>query len=131
MKRLRLLLVEDKPAVLKLIATLLEASYDMTATTDGNAALALIGHDRFDVVVKYLRIPGVGGIDLSSAVGGYAPRTAVVVITAFANAADAAVAIGKAARRGGMTGESLHRVLRRYGVPSEESRDVPRAQGLK
>jgi DNA-binding NtrC family response regulator len=197
MERARVLVVEDRESVLKVIATILERGYEVTTAPDGAMAIARLGAETFDVVLTDIRMPGASGFDVLRAVQARAPRTAVVMMTAYANVPDAVAAMklgaydyvakpleadevllvvaravdrlrnGQAAARGetaprdlslgfhraveeardrasreylvnlmrvyrgnvthaatqaGMTRESLHRVLRRYGVRTEPHR---------
>ena len=211
MDRPRVLVVEDNPGVLRLMATVLESAYQVTAAADGAAALGVIDSAQIDVVLADIRMPGLTGFDVLKAVRSRAPGTPVVMMTAYANVPDAVAAIKlgaydyiakpldadeislvvaravehrqaigeagrpaaaadggrdqgekecqevsvefrraieeardrasrdylvkllrsfrgnvtNAARRAGMTRESLHRVLRKYGVRSEQFKDRP------
>jgi DNA-binding NtrC family response regulator len=93
MDRPRVLIVEDRPSVLRLMATILERGHDVTTACDGTTALSLIASDSFDVVLTDIRMPGASGFDVLRAVKSRAPRTRVVMITAYANVADAVAAI--------------------------------------
>jgi DNA-binding NtrC family response regulator len=209
MERPRVLVVEDRPSVLKLLATILEDAYEVTTASDGATALSVIGPVPFDVVLTDVRMPGSSGFDVLRAVRHRSPSTAVVMMTAYANVADAVAAmklgaydyvakpldadeialvvaraiehlretagpgraasgeddrcppgtpdevslgfhraveaardrasreylvkllrlfhgnVTEAAKRAGMTRESLHRVMRKYDVHSEHHRDQP------
>lgn len=87
------LVVEDRPSVLKLIATVLEREYDVTIAGNGAAAVALLGSRTFDVVVTDVRMPDASGFDVLRAVQQVHPGTAVVMMTAYANIPDAVAAI--------------------------------------
>jgi DNA-binding NtrC family response regulator len=93
MDRPRVLVVEDRPSVLKLIATILERGYDVTGAVDGSTALSLIEAEAFEVVLTDIRMPGATGFDVLRAVRSRAPRTSVVMITAYANVTDAVASI--------------------------------------
>jgi DNA-binding NtrC family response regulator len=210
MDRPRILVVEDRPSVLKLVASILERAYDVTTAADGPAALALLRSATFDVVLTDVRMPGASGFEVLRAAREGARRAEVVMMTAYANVPDAVAAmrlgaydyvtkpadadeialvvaraaervrereeppgaaeargddldrgeepgddislgfrraveeardrasrrylsrlmglfhgnVTQAARRAGMTRESLHRVLKRYGVRPEHPRDA-------
>jgi DNA-binding NtrC family response regulator len=196
MERPRVLVVEDRESVLRVMAAILERGYEVATAADGTAALARIGTETFDVVLTDIRMPGASGFDVLRAVQDRSPGTAVVMMTAYANVPDAVAAmkigaydyvakpldadevllvvaravdrlrggtpsraagpndlslgfhraveeardrasraylvdlmrayrgnVTRAATQAGMTRESLHRVLRRYGVRSEAHRD--------
>lgn len=93
MDRTRVLVVEDRPSVLKLISTVLEVAHEVTRAPDGVAALALLEARRFDVVLTDVRMPGASGFDVLRAVRARWPLTRVVMITAYANVADAVAAM--------------------------------------
>jgi DNA-binding NtrC family response regulator len=93
MDRARVLVVEDNPGVLRLMATILEIAYQVTTAPDGATALGLIGSTPIDVVLTDIRMPGVSGFDVLRAVQSRAPATSVVMMTAYANVADAVAAI--------------------------------------
>src|SRR6478736_4487627 len=62
---LRVLLVDDEPALRELLRVTFEgASIDVTEAASGEEALALLGGELPDAVVLDLRLPGIGGADL-------------------------------------------------------------------
>lgn len=93
MERPRVLVVEDRPSVLKLMATVLESAYDVETAPDGATAISLIGSTPFDVVLTDIRMEGLNGFDVLRAVQRRAPYIEVVMMTAYANVADAVSAI--------------------------------------
>jgi DNA-binding NtrC family response regulator len=93
MERARVLVVEDRESVLKVMAAILERGYEVATASDGSEALARIGAETFDVVLTDIRMPGASGFDVLRAVQACAPRTAVVMMTAYANVPDAVAAM--------------------------------------
>jgi DNA-binding NtrC family response regulator len=93
MERARVLVVEDRESVLRVIATILERGYEVSTASDGAAALACVGAETFDVVLSDIRMPGASGFDVLRAVQARSPRTAVVLMTAYANVPDAVAAM--------------------------------------
>lgn len=89
----RVLVVEDRPSVLKLMAAILEREYDVTTAPDGATALSRIASTPFDVVLTDVRMPGANGFKVLSAVEARGTRTAVVMMTAYGNIPDAVAAI--------------------------------------
>jgi DNA-binding NtrC family response regulator len=89
----RVLVVEDRPSVLKLMATILADGYAVTTASDGAQALSLVGSIPFDVVLTDIQMPGASGFDVLRAVQSRAPGTRVVMMTAYANVTDAVAAI--------------------------------------
>jgi DNA-binding NtrC family response regulator len=90
--RPRVLVVEDRPSVLKLMATILEGAYEVTLAPDAATALSLIGSAPFEVVLTDVRMPDASGFDVLRAVQRRAPPTAVVMMTAYADVPDAVAA---------------------------------------
>jgi DNA-binding NtrC family response regulator len=93
MERPSVLLVEDRPSVLRLLSTILEDGYQVTCTVDGAEALAALGAGDFDVVVTDVRIPTGSGFEVLREARRRSPRTQVVMMTAYANVRDAVAAI--------------------------------------
>jgi PAS domain S-box-containing protein len=63
-ERRSVLVVEDEPALARVIAITLEGHHDVHLASDGQAALVHLEKRRFDVVLCDLRMPGMGGEDL-------------------------------------------------------------------
>jgi len=86
-KALRLLLVDDDPAVLKSTQMVLELDGHSIATADGGqAALEALKQARdtpFDVVVTDLGMPHVDGNQVAQKVKEFAPSTTVVLLTGW------------------------------------------------
>ena len=93
MERARVLVVEDNPRVLELMATILEGAYQVSTASDGAAALGIIGSAPIDVVLADIRMPGIDGFDVLRAVQSRSPGTRTVMMTAYANVPDAVRAI--------------------------------------
>ena len=80
----RVLIVDDDQRVRTVVAWQLEADgFAVTEAGDGAAALAQIEHDRPDLVVLDLSLPGVGGLDVlrrvREAEGTAAPLPVIVL----------------------------------------------------
>lgn len=93
MERPRVLVVEDRPSVRTLVATVLERGYEVTAVGGGAEALEALGGAAYDVVLTDVRMPGATGFDVLRGVRERSPRTAVVLMTAYATVPDAVTAV--------------------------------------
>jgi DNA-binding NtrC family response regulator len=93
MDRPRVLVVEDRRSVLQVMTTILGAAHDVVPASDGVTALSLVASSSFDVVLTDVRIPGTSGFEVLRGVQERSPRTAVVMMTAFANVPDAVAAM--------------------------------------
>ncbi|MBI3182630.1 MAG: sigma-54-dependent Fis family transcriptional regulator [Myxococcales bacterium] len=84
MKGGRILVVDDKEAILGLWRRILEPDHLVATALDGERAIALLPHGAFDVVVTDLKMPGVDGLQVLAAASKLSPGTEVVVVTAYA-----------------------------------------------
>lgn len=81
-----ILVVEDEPDILNLLQLLIRlwtAEYELLPATDGAAALAYMGSRSIPLVVTDYSMPGMDGLQLTTAVKAYAPATCVVLVTAY------------------------------------------------
>jgi DNA-binding response OmpR family regulator len=86
MPRKRILIVDDEPKVgffLKESLESLGSDYDVSQVETGEAALAEMEHQPFELVVTDLRMPGMSGLDLLSRVREVSPTTRTILITAY------------------------------------------------
>jgi len=97
MERARVLVVDDKENIVKLIARILGDAYDVTAAGDGGRAISLIAGQEFDVIVTDLRMPGADGFEVLRAAKARAPETEVIMMTAYATVQDAVTAMKEGA----------------------------------
>jgi CheY-like chemotaxis protein len=58
----RVLCVDDEPAILVMLERALSAQFEVVASDDPVAALALLEHGRFSVIVSDMKMPGMAGI---------------------------------------------------------------------
>ncbi len=95
--RLRVLVVDDDPAICKLLSTKLRISgFDTDSCTSGEAALNLLLHESFDAIISDLNMPGMSGLDLLAAAHRLVPGTAFLMATGVSD-----VAVGVAAMKQG------------------------------
>ncbi|MGT2425178.1 response regulator [Amnibacterium kyonggiense] len=77
---MRVLVADDDPQILKALRIILTAhGYDVTLAKDGREAIDLAAHDRPDVIVLDLGMPGVGGVAVIEAVRGWTTTPILVV----------------------------------------------------
>ncbi len=95
---LRLLVVEDDADVRAGVCDALrDAGHEVVGLGDGQLALEQIVTTTFDVVVSDVRLPGVSGLALFRKTREVAPSTAFILMTSFATANDAVVALKQGA----------------------------------
>ncbi len=93
----RVLVVDDKENLRKLLVRILEDGYAVEEAEDGARALSLVATRGYDVVVTDIRMPGADGFELLAAVKARAPETEVVMMTGYATVADAVRAMKQGA----------------------------------
>jgi DNA-binding NtrC family response regulator len=97
MERARILVADDKENVVRLLQRVLGESHDVTTAQDGQRAISLIASRDFDVVVTEVRMPGADGFEVLRVAKARAPKTEVVMMTAFASVQDAVSAVKQGA----------------------------------
>ena len=83
------LVVDDEPAVRRLLARLLEAEgYTIHEAADGADALELVraDGDLFDVIVSDIVMPRINGVELMQVLSTAFPDLPVILISAYGNA---------------------------------------------
>src|SRR5574338_121536 len=93
MTRSRVLVVDDKDNIVKLLARILSPDFDVTTAEDGTRALALITENEFDVIVSDIRMPGADGMKVLRETKHLYPETEVILMTAYATVQDAVSAM--------------------------------------
>lgn len=82
---IRILLAEDDEAMRTYLARALQnAGYDVVAVDRGTAALPLLLHGDFDLLLSDIVMPEMDGIELAQRCAEVSPKTKVMFITGFA-----------------------------------------------
>ncbi|WP_345478847.1 response regulator [Amnibacterium soli] len=77
---MRVLVADDDPQILKALRIILTAhGYDVSLARDGREAIDVAAHDRPDVIVLDLGMPGLDGVAVIEAVRGWATTPILVV----------------------------------------------------
>ena len=88
--RLRTLLAEDEPLVRAgIVDALQRAGYETTVAKDGAEALKRFAEAPYDVIITDVRMPNLDGLSLFRRVKEASPTTAVILMTAHADVAEA------------------------------------------
>ena len=91
-RKLRILLVEDNPANQKLAAYVLEGrGHVVEIAGDGQEAVLLAQHNRYDVILMDVQMPGMDGFDTTAAIRerqNGASLAPIIAMTAHATASD-------------------------------------------
>jgi DNA-binding NtrC family response regulator len=95
---LDLLLADDDGTTrLELASALRQAGYGVTEAADGEAAIARLGGKIFDVILTDIRMPKADGRAVLQAARREAPSSDVILMTSFADVADAVAALREGA----------------------------------
>ena len=80
----RILLVDDDPYVIRYLKKALEqAGYQVSATTSGKEALALISQEKPDLLILDLNMPAPDGFDLLRIERAKFPYLRIIVISGY------------------------------------------------
>ena len=85
-KGLKVLLIDDDPGILKVMAIALEdAGYTVMSAMDEESGINLCASDSPDVVVTDIRMPGIDGMEVLRRIKEIGPDREVIVATAFSD----------------------------------------------
>lgn len=79
----RILVVDDEASIRRFLKDLFTGEgYRVVVVDSGEAALAEIAKETFDLALVDLQMPGIGGIEVVKALAKRSPDTAIIVLTA-------------------------------------------------
>ncbi len=83
MSKPQILLVEDEPEILTMVTRILgHAGWAVSAAGDAKGGLALLGQQRFDLLVTDKFLPGIDGLSLIREARKLQPEIPTIMITA-------------------------------------------------
>lgn len=84
MAKREILIVDDNPNMASLLSEMLDV-FDLSSrvTTDGETALGILEAEDFALVITDLKMPGMSGTELLSAIRGKNPDLPVIVISGY------------------------------------------------
>lgn len=86
MSKGRLLIVDDDIVVRDSLGKWFESEdFDVTISPGASTALEILSHDRFDLALVDIKMPGVDGIELQAKLKEVDPRMPVVIMTGYAS----------------------------------------------
>ena len=86
MPDIRVLVVDDEQSMRDLLAIMLrQAGYEVSVADGGETAIERLKAESFDLVITDLRMRKVDGLTVLKAAKEHAPRTVVLVVTAYAS----------------------------------------------
>jgi DNA-binding NtrC family response regulator len=94
----KILLCDDEDTLLRSLGRILRSGGHEVVTADGPGGYAKLQHERFDMVLTDIRMPGVNGFEILNAARMLAPGTPVVAMSGSAEIPDAVKAMHAGAR---------------------------------
>lgn len=82
-EQLRVLLVDDEPAVVETTEAILSDEFKVTSVSSGEAALLALSRGTFDVVCTDFNMPGMTGAELLRRALEAAPHLGSVLVTGY------------------------------------------------
>lgn len=96
---IEILVVDDDQYLREGMAEVLErAGFAVSLAADGEIALALIGRQKFDLVLLDLVMPGLGGMEVMRRLREKLPRLPIIMVSAFATVENAVEAMRQGAQ---------------------------------
>ena len=92
-----ILIIDDKPNMLKMLKTLLGDSYEVTTADSAEGGLQKFRDMSPDVVLSDIRMPGMSGMELLRKMKNESPATEVILMTAYAEVSQAVKAVKEGA----------------------------------
>jgi two-component system, NtrC family, nitrogen regulation response regulator NtrX len=84
MKRARILVVEDRDSLRRMVVHALESEgYEVLAAADGHQGVALAREQAYDLLLSDLKLPGPSGLDVLAAAKSARPGVPVVILTGY------------------------------------------------
>ncbi len=90
-ERRRVLVVDDEPGMRYMARRALEPRFEVTEAESGEEALRILESRAFHVAIVDVRLPGISGLDLLSALKAVSPSIDVIVMTGSAVDTDEAL----------------------------------------
>ena len=84
----KILIVDDDPAVVEILSAILRASWDtyiVDRALNGSDALAAISSERPDLVLLYLALPDMSGLEVLKRIRGIDPSLPVIMMAGTAD----------------------------------------------
>jgi CheY-like chemotaxis protein len=81
----KILIVDDNKEFCISLADIFEAKgYEVESRNSGQSAIDIVKEKSFDVILMDIKMPGMNGVEAFKQIKKISPRTAVIMITAYA-----------------------------------------------
>jgi DNA-binding NtrC family response regulator len=94
----KILLCDDEESLCRSLGRILRSAGHDVVAVDGPTGQARLRHERFDLVLTDIRMPGVNGFEILAAARAHAPGTPVIAMSGSAEIPDAVRAMHAGAR---------------------------------
>ena len=85
LKKITVLIVDDEDRIRNVCAKMLtQEGYDVAQAPNGEAGLAMVAQQHFDIILLDLMMPGISGMEALEQIRALHPDTVVIVITGYA-----------------------------------------------
>ena len=91
--KIRVLVVDDEPSILLEVAGALKRHYDVLTATSAEEAERMLAHERLDLLLTDLRLPGKDGLSLLESAKAAVPDLPVVLLSGHGTIEEAVKAI--------------------------------------
>ncbi|MDY0136563.1 MAG: response regulator [Thiomicrospira sp.] len=82
MQRLRILLVDDKPFILKVQSAIIESlGHEVTLAESGAMAFHLLASESFDLILMDMNMPVIDGLSSTQSIRNLGVKTPIVALT--------------------------------------------------
>jgi DNA-binding NtrC family response regulator len=93
-----ILVIDDNPSIIKLMAKILEANdYEVSTASGGESGIKEIDKNDYDIVFTDLMMPDIGGMEVLEHVISKSPKTMCIILTAHGTIKSSVDAIKKGA----------------------------------
>lgn len=97
MRKARVLIVDDDPAILNLLVEILRSDYECIPAASGEEAISLVREQEYDLVLSDINLGQTGGADVVDEIVKRSPATMIVMISGNRNINCAIDSIGVSA----------------------------------
>jgi DNA-binding NtrC family response regulator len=93
-----ILVIDDNPSIIKLMAKILKANdYEVSTASGGESGIKKLDKDEYDLVFTDLMMPDIGGMEVLEHVISKSPKTMCIILTAHGTIKSSVDAIKKGA----------------------------------
>ncbi|HKY04798.1 MAG TPA: response regulator, partial [Blastocatellia bacterium] len=96
-RQARILIIDDEPGILSVLASLLDEAYECRTVTSADEALEYLREESYDLVLSDIMMPGMSGLELLQEITRLTSDTVVILISGNLNIQSAVEAMRRGA----------------------------------